>query len=293
MQIDAAVLFAVGAAFFFAVADMFARYGVQRTNASVGVVITLAGEVIFFLALIPFTGLEFPPLSSAYLWISAGGATNPALFLIFYIIGISKIGVSRAAPIKGCSPFFGALIAIAFFGEQPSWFNVMGILFVVGGIVLISSGPRGEGRGRRIDILWPIAAGMVAGIGANFWRRGMGSFPDTLAAALVAAGAGLLVSGLYTLLSGNARKPGDLKWGLKYFTVCGLTAGVGILCYANALQRAEVYRVLPIIQISPLFAVLFSVVLLRRIEGITWHVPAGALVTAAGAILVTLRHFSP
>ncbi|MDA1000809.1 MAG: DMT family transporter [bacterium] len=293
MQIDAAVLFAVGAAFFFAVADMFARYGVQRANAFVGTVITLAGEIIFFLAVIPFTGLEFPPLSSAYLWISAGGATNPALFLIFYIIGISKIGVSRAAPIKGCSPLFGALTAVLFFGEQPSWFNIVGILLVVGGIALISSSTGGEGRGRRIDILWPIAAGIVAGIGANFWRRGMGSFPDTLAASFVAAAAGILVAGLYALLSGNARKPGDLKWGLKYYTVCGIMGGAGILCYANALQRAEVYRVLPIIQVSPLFAVIFSIVLLRRTEGITWHVPAGALFTVAGAILVTLRHLSP
>ena len=45
----------------------------------------------------------------------------------------------------------------------------------------------------------------------------------------------------------------------------------------------------PLVQISPLFTVLFSVIFLRRAEFITWRVPAGATLTVNGVILVVLR----
>ena len=46
---------------------------------------------------------------------------------------------------------------------------------------------------------------------------------------------------------------------------------------------------LPLIQTSPLFVVLLSLVVLRQAERITWRVPAGAVLTVGGAILVNVR----
>ena len=44
-----------------------------------------------------------------------------------------------------------------------------------------------------------------------------------------------------------------------------------------------------LIQISPLVTVVFAFVLLRKVEKITWRVPAGAVLTVFGAILVSFR----
>jgi drug/metabolite transporter (DMT)-like permease len=45
----------------------------------------------------------------------------------------------------------------------------------------------------------------------------------------------------------------------------------------------------PLIQTSPLITVALALLLLRRAELITWRVPAGALLTVGGAILINLR----
>jgi drug/metabolite transporter (DMT)-like permease len=44
-----------------------------------------------------------------------------------------------------------------------------------------------------------------------------------------------------------------------------------------------------LIQLSPLLTVLFALIFLRKAEGITWRVPAGAIATVLGAIMVNLR----
>ena len=69
----------------------------------------------------------------------------------------------------------------------------------------------------------------------------------------------------------------------------GLIAAIGQYCLANALQKGEVFRMVPVIQTSPLITVALALILLRRVEFITWRVPAGAILTVGGAILVNLR----
>ena len=287
--LDSAVFFAIGTAICFAIADMFIRAGLQHTNAFVGATISQASQLTFLLLLSPFLGLDLPPPSVDYLWIMAGGVGQPALFAIFFMIGISRIGVSRAAPIKGTSPLFGAFLAILFLGERPAWFHLAGVVLVVAGVALVSSGKTGGGRWKRADALWPILAAVAAGLGAIFWRRGLSGFPNPLAAATVALATSFAVVGTYTFLTRQGRDTGDLRRALPPFMVCGVVGGTAHIFLANALQRGEVYRVLPLVQVAPIFTVIFALVLLRRAENITWRVPAGALLTAGGPILVTLR----
>ncbi len=288
MTLDAAALFALGTALCYALADMCIRLGLKHTNAFVGTTISQSTQVAYFLLLFSLTGFDLPPPGTHYLWIMAGGMGQPALFAIFFMIRISRIGVSRAAPIKGISPMFGALFAILFFGERPALHHIGGIVFVVAGVALVSSG-KTEGRWRRADAVWPVLAALSAGLGANFWRRGLPGFPNPLAATLVALSASLLVVGTYTFFAVRRNGAGDLRRAILPFMLTGLVGGTGTLLYANALQRAEVYRVLPLIQTAPIFTVAFALLFVRRAERITWRVPAGAILTVGGALLVTMR----
>jgi len=288
MFLDTALLFSFGAAIAYAFADMIARFGLQRANPFVGSMIALVSSLLFFGLLILLTGAEFPSLGMHYFWVAAGGACNPGLFFILYFIGISKVGVSRAAPIKGSSPLFAALLAIIFLAERPAWYHLAGIFLVIGGIGLLSSG-KTEGRWKRGDALWPLGAAIVSGLAAVFWRMGIQSFPNAIAGTTVGLLVGFLVVAGYTLIFLGEKIPGGVKMGWKHFFLFGLIEGCGKLFYASALQLGEVFRVLALIQTSPLFVVLLALLLLRKAENITWRVPTGAVMSVAGAILVNLR----
>ena len=285
---DAAVLFAMGAAFSFACADMGMRSGLQHTNPFVGSTIARSVGVLTLLALILLSGVRFPPYGDHYLWLAVAGVFNPGLFSIFFMFGIAKIGVARAAPIKGISPLFASFLAVIFLGERPEWYHLGGVLFIVMGIALVSSG-RTEGRWRRIDALWPIAAAGFAALGAVLWRKALPSFPDTLAGAFVGLVAAFTLVVLYTVIFMRGQIADGIKKAWKPFLLVGIIGAIGQFFFAGALQRGEVYRMLALIQTSPLITVVFALLFLRRVEFITWRVPAGALLTVSGAILVNLR----
>ena len=288
MIFDAAFLFAMGTALLNACADMGMRSGLQHTNPFVGSTISRCVSVLSLLALILLSDVQFPPLGEHYLWLAVAGVFAPGLFSICFMFGIAKIGVARAAPIKGSSPLFASFLAIFILGERPEWYHFGGVLFIVMGIALLSSG-RTEGRWRRIDALWPIAAAGFAALGAVLWRKALPSFPDTLAGAFVGLAAAFTLVALYTLVFLRDQIPEGAKKAWKPFVLVGFIGAIGQFFFASALQRGEVYRMLSLIQTSPLITVLFALLFLRRVESITWRVPAGALLTVSGAILVNLR----
>lgn len=288
MQIDAALFAALAAALSYACADMAARAGLQQTNAYVGSTIALASSFLFLSILILILQTPFPVFGNHYLWVVAGGACNPGMFFILFLTGISKIGVSRAAPIKGTSPLLGAILAIPILGENPSWIHLVGVLLVVCGICVITSGGTVE-RFRRIDILWPIAAAIVSAFAAVFWRAGLTAFPDSIAGSAIGVLSAFVVVATYTVFASREEIPKGIRTAWKPFLLCGLVAAIGYFFYAKAFQLGEVFRILPLIQISPLITVLFSIIWIRKSENITWRVPTGALLSVGGAILVNLK----
>ncbi len=288
MQIDAALFAALAAALSYAFADMAARAGLQRTNALVGSTIALTSALFFLTMVILIQRASFPAPGTHYLWVIAGGAFNPGLFFIFFLIGISKIGVSRAAPIKGSSPLLGALLAIFILGERPSWVHLVGVILVVCGIGVITSSGAGD-RFRRRDVLWPIAGAVVSAFAAVFWRAGLPSFSDSIAGSAVGVLAAFAIVAAYTVFTAGDEILEGVRTAWKPFVLCGLVAASGYFFYAKALQLGEVYRMLPLIQTSPLITIVFSIIWIRKTEGITWRVPAGAVLSVGGAILVNLR----
>jgi uncharacterized membrane protein len=288
LVIDVAVLFALGAAFSYAVADMGMRYGLQHTTPFVGSAIGRTFSVTTLAALVLLSGATFPAWGAHYLWVVVAGVLNPGLFAICFMFGIMKIGVSRAAPIKGSSPIIASFLAIIFLDERPALLQLGGVFLVVCGIGLISSG-KTEGKWRRIDALWPLAAAGFAGVGAIFWRKGIPAFPQPLAGALIGMTAAFFTVAIYVFFFKREQIIGSVKSAWRPFLLGGVAGALGNFFYASALQKGEVFRMISLIQISPLLTVLFALALLRKTEAITWRVPAGAVLTVGGAILVNMR----
>lgn len=288
MHFDIAFFSALATALAYACADMAARAGLQHTNAFVGSTITLTSSLFFLSTLMLIQQASFPVLGTHYLWIVAGGACNPGLFFIFFLIGISKIGVSRAAPIKGTSPLLGTLLAILILAERPSWFHLAGVLLIVCGIGVLTSGGTEE-HFRRRDVIWPVGAAAASGFAAVFWRAGLPAFSDPIAGSVIGVFTALSVVAAYTLFSAKGKNFEGIRMAWKPFVLCGLAVASGYFFYAKAFRLGEVYRMLPLIQISPLLTVVFSIIWLRKTENITWRIPAGALLSVGGTILVNLR----
>lgn len=288
MELDQTTLLALGSALAYSVADMSIRSGIQHTNAYVGTSISHGTQLIFTLIMLSVLGHSLPDWGEHYPWLIAGGIARPALFAIFFTIGIARIGVSRASPLKGTSPLLGALLAIIFLGENPAWYHLAGILLVVAGGAIISSGKTG-GYWNRKDIVYPITAAFVSGIGAILWRKGLMGFESPIAGAAVGIAASFFAVSTYTLLAIPRNQWGNVRKAALPFLCTGLAGGTGNMLFAAALQQGEVYRVLPLIQISPIFTVILAFVFVRHIERMTWRIPAGAALTVGGAILVTLK----
>ena len=149
MVLDLAFYYAILSAFIFSMADFAGRFGIHKTNAFVGTTMTRGVASVILFSVILITGVEFPPLGVHYLWVMIAGICLPGLFSLLLLTSILKIGVSRAAPIKGSSPLFASFLAILFLGEEPTWYHLLGVVFVVFGVILISLSPtEGSGKGK-------------------------------------------------------------------------------------------------------------------------------------------------
>jgi len=285
LVLDLAFYYAILSAFIFSMADFAGRFGVHKTNVFVGTTMTRGvASVILFVAIIVI-GVEFPAFGPHYFWAMLAGICLPGLFSLLLLTSILKIGVSRAVPIKGCSPLFASFLAILFLGEEPTWYHLLGVIFVVSGVMLISFSPT-KGVWKRRDIIWPISAAIVSGIGSVTWRYTMSIFKEPIAATFIGTfSAFVLVVTFTSIFKRESLVPG-IKAAWKPFFLMGFFAAVGILLLVSALQKGNVYRISSLVQISPLITVFFSFIFLRKIENISLRVPIGAIITLAGVALV-------
>ena len=74
-----------------------------------------------------------------FVWFFLTGILTPGLFLIFFMIGIQRIGVARSASIKGSGPIIAAILAFLLLGERLQGLEYVGIILAVGGIIIISA----------------------------------------------------------------------------------------------------------------------------------------------------------
>ena len=108
---------AVGAAFFFALAEIAMRSALRFATPIMTAFLTVVVQWIVYTGLILATG-EFSALNpSGLLWFSIAGVLNPFLFLTLYLFGVQKIGVTRSAPVKGSAPIFAVIFAVGYLGE--------------------------------------------------------------------------------------------------------------------------------------------------------------------------------
>ncbi|MDA1129245.1 MAG: EamA family transporter [Chloroflexi bacterium] len=77
-------------------------------------------------------------------------------------------------------------------------------------------------------------------------------------------------------------------FSFKYVAMAGLASGVAVIALYNAVQRADVVIISPIVSSSPLVTLALAHLFLGRLERVTRRLAAGAVLTIAGVIMVVV-----
>src|SRR5574341_1956768 len=76
--------------------------------------------------------------SPATIYFVLSGCFQPLLARLLYYTGITRLGVSRAGPLRAISPLFALILAVIFLRERPAPIVYAGTVLIVASVWLIS-----------------------------------------------------------------------------------------------------------------------------------------------------------
>ena len=292
MAIGLALLAAVG----FGSASVFARSGLQGLPLLPTIWLSLlVSFVLSSILVLVFAFDDIGTLSQvAILWIVALGAAQYFGGRSQNYMAIGIIGASRASLFFATQAPFAALLAFAFIGESLSIPRALGTVAVVVGLFAASGDSLLEGW--RTDKRYLLGYLVALGAGAAYGGTNVmvKITTDVYDSPLVITAMSMLV-GLVLLapavgFKAIGEKPVQVmgRRHLQAVAMAGISAGVGTNALYFALQRADVVVVTPIVASSPLVTLLLAHLFISRLEKVTLRLTAGAILTVAGVIMVTL-----
>jgi drug/metabolite transporter (DMT)-like permease len=284
------VLLAAGAALSFgalAVTIRLALGGAIDAEAAALVTTVVALAVCAVLAAV--TG-DFSGLAWADTWpFFVTGLFAPGISQILFTRAVGAIGPSRTAVLVGVSPVLSAAIAVTVLDEPLRSALVLGTLLVVaGGTLLVRE------RGRHpallsFGITMALGAALLFAVRDNLVRwAARGSDVPGFAAAGASLFSASIVMLLVVALRANVRE--RIGRAARPFLPSGLLYGASYASLYSAFDRGRVTVVAPLVATESLFAVLISIVVLRRSEQIGPRLLlAAALVVGGGALISGFR----
>ena len=240
-----------------------------------------------------YVAINFPlsiVRSPAAFYFMASGTLQPLLARIFLYIGIDRLGVARAMPLRGTGPLFSVAIAVFFLQERPVIPVYLGGLFIVAGgwLVLYRKGSA-SADWRLLDAVYPLLAALLAGISQNFRRAGLLILPNPFVAGAVTTGTSLTIFVIYLWIKRQFPVVIPSRESLPYFGPTAFVSAVSQLLVFTSLNLGEVSVMIPLLNTTPLFSLLFSAIFLKDLEKVTLPIVLGALSLLGGALLITAR----
>ena len=217
------------------------------------------------------------------------GLFAPGISQILFTRAVGVIGPSRTAVLVGVSPVPSAAIAVTVLGEPLHVALVLGTLLVVaGGTLLVRE------RGAHVALLsfglaLGLSAALLFAIRDNLvrWAARGNDVPGFVAASASLASATVVILLVVLLRPDGAAR---IRRASRPFVLSGLVYGVSYACLYSAFDRGRVTIVAPLVATESLWAVLVSIVVLRRSERIGVRLlVAAALVVGGGALISSFR----
>jgi drug/metabolite transporter (DMT)-like permease len=217
------------------------------------------------------------------------GLFAPGISQIFFTRSVGLIGASRTAVFVGISPVLSAAIAVTVLDEPMHIALVVGTLLVVaGGTLLVRERARPAGFAS-LGIALSLAAALLFAIRDNLvrWAARGSDVPGFIAASASLASASLV---MLLLVASRPEARERVRLASRPFLLSGLLYGISYGCLYSAFDRGRVTVVAPLVATESLFAVLISMLVLRRSERIGPRlIVAASLVVAGGALISGFR----
>jgi drug/metabolite transporter (DMT)-like permease len=284
------VLLAAGAALSFGALAVTIRLSLQPPlDAEAASLVTTVLAGVFCVALAVATG-DVGGVDWVATWpFFVTGLFAPGISQILFTRAVGMIGPSRTAVLVGVSPVLSAAIAVTLLDEPLHVALVFGTLLVVAGGTLLVRERGGPAGLLSIGIGLAFGAALLFGIRDNLVRwAARGSDVPGLVAASASLVSATVVIALVVLMRPNGVV--RVRQAFRPFVLSGLVYGVSYACLYSAFDRGRVTIVAPLVATESLFAVLISIVLLRRSERIGIRLlVAAALVVGGGALISSFR----
>ncbi|MEM6495914.1 MAG: DMT family transporter [Pseudomonadota bacterium] len=279
-------LLALLSAFMFAVSAHVQSMGLDGKNgqtASFVIIITTAG----------FLWMASPLLVQHWNWWSwatalfaLSGLLRPTISISLWTQGIRYLGPTRNSALGATGPVFTAIFAFLIVGEQMTLPIAIGTGAVIAGILVTTL----RGKNSKADwplwaILFPLTSELCRAIAHSLTKVGFSEIPDPFFAALMATSMGAFA--LAVRFAAQRQVPDLRTPGLKYFVMTGAITSAAFYFLNVALELGKVITVIPIIAVTPVFAMLLSMFVFGR-ETLTWRTYLTIALVVPGVILVSL-----
>jgi drug/metabolite transporter, DME family len=284
-----AEIVAIGSAMGWAADSVLVRFGLRKSNIFAAMLMSyLVSVTLMWSYLIATTSLEF--LSSpAMIYYLISGCMQPLFARALFYQGITRIGVARAGPLRGIEPLFAGAIAVIFFHEQPGWLVFFGTLLIVASLWLISGKQQNDKQWRLVYALLPIGAALISAISQSLRKQALAIIPDPIVAVAVVTTVSLMLLLGFVFTTGRSEQLKMKREGFVFFLCAALVASAAQVANFIALARGELSVIIPLLNTTPLFTVIFSALFLRAVETINLRIMLGAVLMVAGVVLITSR----
>ena len=269
--------------------SVLVRLGTRRSNIFAAMLVSFfvsAGCVWIYL--LSFSSLDFLE-SPAMIYFVISGCLQPLFARALYYEGLTRIGVSRAGPLRGSEPLFAVAIAVIFLHERPSLLVYAGTVLIVASVWVISWQRRGQSNWRLIDVTFPLGAALVSAISQTLRKRGLNILPDPFVATATVTTTSLFLLAGFLLVTKRTSLIRTDRQSLLFFVSAAFVAVSAQILNFVAIGRGELSSIIPLLNTTPLFTVVFSALFLRAVERLNTRIILGAVLMVAGVVLITTR----
>jgi DME family drug/metabolite transporter len=227
--------------------------------------------------------------SPAMLYFLISGCLQPLCARALFYKGLTRIGVARAGPLRGAEPLFATAIAVVFLHERPNLAVYSGTVLIVTSVWVISGTAAGESKWRLLDSALPLGAALVSAVSQSLRKQGLNILPNPFVAAVTVTTTSMVLLSLFLLTTKRIQVLRMERRSFFYFLAAAFVATTAQILNFVALEAGQVSAIIPLLNTTPLFILVFSKLFLRGVERVTPRIVLGAILMVAGVVLITSR----
>ena len=309
-------ILAVFSAFFYGASNIYVNHGIieDKLNRYEGLFVSLVVNNTFNLIILPFylIYIDLPVYNfwGLFFYVLAGILTS-FLARVLLFSSIEKVKASRASVLKITAPVFTVILGVTVLNEKLNVFELIGILIVLGGVLIttldsqrlvtddknsissnmVSKANLISNKTLKLGIILGILAGLSLGAGNVFRKLGTDFYGSPFIGVVVGSIVSLIFVTIFSLLTNQLDITKVLKKeNFSYsYVVVGIWYSLATYSIFVALDLAPVSIVNSLSSTQPIFAIILSVIILKKHDLITLRLVFGSLVVIAGSFLIFIN----